>query len=227
MRPERRRAPSSRASACAATAAPTSVPALDLGKGRGHSEGDEERGARETKRDLYLHWQRHRHGIHRIRPGSVGSSRPPIGSDSPPPRTTRRRRQGGMGRPPPTRSGQGGRRGPDPHEGERGDQGAPPVDVAPPREEGSQVPHVEADARPMSPAPPVDVASGEEWRGGDDGVERRLPRSRAEWGVGRSPRLGLSRAERRGGRADRWRKRETEEWGRNRALLGILGLGLF
>ena len=119
-----------------------------------------------------------------------------------------------MGRPPPTRSGQGGRRGPDLHEGERGDQGAPPVDVAPPREEGSQVPRAEADARPMSPAPPVDVASGEEWRGGDDGVERRLPRSRAEWGVGRSPRLGLSRAEWRGGRADRWRKRETEEWGR-------------
>ena len=119
MRPERRRAPSSRASACAATAAPTSVPALDLGKGRGHSEGDEERRARETKRDLYLHWQRHRRGIHRIRPGSVGSSRPPIGSGSPPPRTARRRRQGGMGRPPPTRSGQGGRRGPDPHEGER------------------------------------------------------------------------------------------------------------
>ncbi|XP_066354662.1 uncharacterized protein [Miscanthus floridulus] len=70
-----------------------------------------------------------------------------------------------MGRPPPTRSGQGGRRGPDPHEGERGDQGAPPVDVAPPREEGGQVPRAEADARPMSPALPVDVASGEEWRG--------------------------------------------------------------
>ena len=102
--------PSSHASACAATAAPTSMPALDLGKGRWHSEGDEERRVRETKRDLYLHWQC-RKGV--------------------------------------------------PSEGDEG--------------RGREVPCVEADTCPMSLAPPVDVASGEEWRGGDDGVERGLP----------------------------------------------------